>query len=508
LKGKSNNTTKERRIKTENLIVDTSIILEDTENLKFLYENKNVNLFINDIVLKELNKFKDESGTERGALARVFFNAVDNAAHKPISRADAEELGIDPQLNDKFYYLIARIENIEIPIYIISRRNYNISKVWDMSDVSGLNDAKIQEIAEDYHLGIRTNDRAFKFLCRIEGLKAEGIDKKKVENFNQMNFRHDIGVKNIEDCKIEVLKYIKENELYKNVQLVIQEEKEQLNEGKKPTKYKTGKIKHALVVSNIETNANIKKIEFELYVKILDFDKEQYEGNAILPLNTEQKFYSSLLSDQSNEVFAVHGATGSGKTLLALQMGVMLYKKGIVDGIVYTRNTITANEKVAELGFRKGSEEDKLNYFMYPIYNAINFTIEKMIEKGDNTYRLEDESQNQKGEATQQYMKDFNIETVDIAHFRGITISKKFIIVDESQNTTDGMMKLIGTRVGEKGKIAFLGDVNQVDHPFLSKKRNGLLSLMKKSEKDNYVTSIKLVHTIRSEISSWFDKNF
>ena len=508
MKNKSNTITKERKIKKQNLIIDTSIILEDTENLKFLYENKNVNLFINDIVLKELNKFKDESNTERGALARVFFNAVDNASHKPLKSDEIEGLNIDTQLNDKFYYLIAKIENMEIPIYIISRRNYKVSKEWDMSDVSGLNDAKIQEIAEDYKLTIITNDKAFKFLARIDGLKAEGVDKKKVENFNQLNFRHDITVSNIENCKIEVLKYIKENELYRNAQLIIYEEKTQINEGSKPTLYKTGKIKYALVVTNIDKNENINKLSFETYVEILDFDKDDYEGSAIIPLNIEQKFYSALLKNPNNEVFAVHGATGSGKTLFALQMGIIMKKKGLVDGIIYTRNTITANEKVAELGFRKGSEDEKLNYFMYPIYNAINFTIEQMIKKGDFKYQMEEGSQNHKHEATEQYMKDFNIETVDIAHFRGITISKKFIIVDESQNTTDGMMKLIGTRVGEGGKIAFLGDVNQVDHPFLSRKRNGLLSLMKKSESDNYVTSIKLIHTIRSVVSSWFDKNF
>lgn len=66
--------------------------------------------------------------------------------------------------------------------------------------------------------------------------------------------------------------------------------------------------------------------------------------------------------------------------MTALQAGIALQKMGVVDGIVYLRNTITANDKEAELGFRKGDEDQKLHYFMYPLFSSINFIIERLKE--------------------------------------------------------------------------------------------------------------------------------
>ncbi|WP_334096091.1 PhoH family protein, partial [Helicobacter typhlonius] len=88
----------------------------------------------------------------------------------------------------------------------------------------------------------------------------------------------------------------------------------------------------------------------------------------------------ALLTHPQNNLTIATGSTGSGKTLIALQAGITLVKNGVVDGIVYMRNTITANDKEAELGYRKGDESQKLGYFMYPLYSAINFTIDKLQE--------------------------------------------------------------------------------------------------------------------------------
>lgn len=230
----------------------------------------------------------------------------------------------------------------------------------------------------------------------------------------------------------------------------------------------------------------------------------------ITPINLEQKMLYALLTHPQNNLTIATGSTGSGKTLIALQAGITLVKNGVVDGIVYMRNTITANDKEAELGYRKGDESQKLGYFMYPLYSAINFTIDKL-QESSLAKRIEYRGEVngiQKQAATEYFIQKHNIEIVDIAHARGISIGNKFVIFDEVQNASNATIKLIGTRIGQGSKIVFLGDWAQIDHPYLSKFRNGALSLLGKALKDDFIAGIQLRQTIRSDVASWFGENF
>ncbi|MFW6308152.1 MAG: PhoH family protein, partial [Campylobacterales bacterium] len=73
--------------------------------------------------------------------------------------------------------------------------------------------------------------------------------------------------------------------------------------------------------------------------------------------------------------------------------------------------------------------------------------------------------------------------------------------------SSNATAKLIGTRIGEDSRIVFLGDWAQIDHPYLSKFRNGLVTMLKKAKEDDFVSGIQLRHTIRSEVAGWFQKN-
>ena len=110
-------------------------------------------------------------------------------------------------------------------------------------------------------------------------------------------------------------------------------------------------------------------------------------------------------------------------------------------------------------------------------------------------------------EATEYFIQKHNIEVMDIAHLRGTSIAKKFVIFDEAQNASNATIKLVGTRMGEDSKIVFLGDPAQIDHPYLSKYRNGLVTLLNKAKNENFLAGITLKQTIRSEIAAWFEDN-
>lgn len=238
---------------------------------------------------------------------------------------------------------------------------------------------------------------------------------------------------------------------------------------------------------------------------------ELLENPALIvpPHNLEQKFMLSILTHPQNKVTAVSGSTGSGKTLMALQAGLMLQERDEVDGIIYLRNTIEAVGQHERLGYRAGDEDRKLGYFMYPLFSAINVLIEELRKKSiKNAVEYSgDVNTIESKAATKRFIEKHNIEMYDLAHSRGITIARKFVIFDEAQNASPADIKLLGTRLGKGSRIVFLGDIEQVDNPYLTKDRNGLVTLLKKAHTLDFVAGVQLRNTIRSEISKWFGQN-
>jgi len=214
-----------------------------------------------------------------------------------------------------------------------------------------------------------------------------------------------------------------------------------------------------------------------------------------------------MISNPSFQLGVATGFTGSGKTLIAFLEGLrrVQSKDSSINGIVYIRNTVTANDHVAELGFRKGDQDQKLGYFAYPLYGAINFYINATKKKNEK----KESDKTIKEEKTEEFMEKNNIEVMDIAHARGITITDKWVIFDELQNASNDTLKLMGTRIGKGSKMIMLGDYKQVDHPYLTENRNALVYMLKiaKENKTGDIPTIQLRTTIRSEIANWFDKN-
>ena len=141
-------------------------------------------------------------------------------------------------------------------------------------------------------------------------------------------------------------------------------------------------------------------------------------------------------------VFGV-GPAGTGKTYLAVAMGVSLLMSGEVERLVLTRPAIEAGEK---LGFLPGDLKEKVDPYLRPIYDALHdmshaSRIEKLLDSGD-------------------------IEIAPLAFMRGRTLANSFVILDEAQNTSAMQMKMFLTRIGEGSKMVITGDATQIDlHP-------------------------------------------
>lgn len=192
---------------------------------------------------------------------------------------------------------------------------------------------------------------------------------------------------------------------------------------------------------------------------VLDTRKAKHAVAGICARNEEQQAAFALLTDPDVDFVALLGPAGTGKTLLALAAGLHLSKEeGAFDDILFTRATIALGE---DIGFLPGSEEEKLAPWLGALYD----NIEVVAEACDSN------------KAKQHEMRTLAKELVQvraITFMRGRTLQRKYVILDEAQNLTPKQMKALITRAGNGTKIVCLGNLAQIDSPYLSETSSGL----------------------------------
>ncbi|WP_238941372.1 PhoH family protein [Jannaschia sp. Os4] len=158
------------------------------------------------------------------------------------------------------------------------------------------------------------------------------------------------------------------------------------------------------------------------------------------PRTEAQKRYTRALLD--NELTFGIGPAGTGKTYIAVAVAVSKFITGEVDRIILTRPAVEAGEK---LGFLPGTQDEKVDPYMQPLYDALNdFLPSKQLGK------LREEKK---------------VEIAPLAFMRGRTLSNAYVILDEAQNATTMQMKMFLTRLGQGSRMAITGDRSQVDLP-------------------------------------------
>jgi phosphate starvation-inducible PhoH-like protein len=158
------------------------------------------------------------------------------------------------------------------------------------------------------------------------------------------------------------------------------------------------------------------------------------------PRTDAQKAYTKALFD--NELAFGIGPAGTGKTYIAVAVGVSMFIGGHVDKIILSRPAVEAGEK---LGYLPGDMKEKVDPYMQPLYDALNdFLPAKQLTK---------------------LLEDKRIEIAPLAFMRGRTLSNAFVVLDEAQNATTMQMKMFLTRLGEGSRMVITGDRTQIDLP-------------------------------------------
>ncbi len=158
------------------------------------------------------------------------------------------------------------------------------------------------------------------------------------------------------------------------------------------------------------------------------------------PRTEAQKAYVKNLFQ--NELAFGIGPAGTGKTYLAVAVGVTMLIGGHVDRMILSRPAVEAGER---LGFLPGDMKEKVDPYMQPLYDALNdFLPAKQVQK---------------------LIEDKRIEIAPLAFMRGRTLANAFCVLDEAQNATTMQMKMFLTRLGEGSRMVITGDRTQVDLP-------------------------------------------
>lgn len=457
--------------KNKFLVLDTNIILLNSENLLTLAEDATI--VLPETVIYELDSFKsnlNELGYHSREFARI------------IAKMECEEI-IHDENNDS---VRIKLTYQDKKFMVMSKKKYKVSR-----DEDSYNDKKIIEIAEDLTRDLNSDvvfmsaDAMCRFTAMAKGLNVK--DLKIVEEVDT-NFIKEIEIENAEVFRT----------LDKNMIKLVDDEYEQKFYNYKFKHPETGNQKLGIIVNG--------------YIQIISKESANELRNPkfqpIAPVNCEQLMMSKAIQDPRIDVVVCEAKAGSGKTLTAVSNAMRLIDMKEYSGITYIRNSVNDEEPGEDIGYLAGNEE-KLSMYLNPIHDQVDHIARQKLKasklKGPELEAAVEEK-------VMELMSKYDIEAMITTGLRGRTLKNRVIIYDEWQNTSNGTSQKALTRAGENCKVIVIGSNRQIDNKYLTRFNNGLSTLLDActNEQDENVTvyAIKLEKILRGPIASWSENLF
>jgi PhoH-like ATPase len=189
---------------------------------------------------------------------------------------------------------------------------------------------------------------------------------------------------------------------------------------------------------------------------------EKRAAYGVKPRNAEQSFALNMLTNNDVSLVTLAGKAGTGKTLLAL--AAALECRSQYKQILLARPIVPLSNR--DLGYLPGDVAAKIDPYMQPLYDNLSVIRHQFEERDPAANRIQEMLESQK------------LVITPLAYIRGRSLHRAFLIVDEAQNLTPHEVKTIITRAGERTKVVFTGDIQQIDHPYLDSLSNGLSYLI------------------------------
>ncbi len=452
---------------------DTNVLINNPKVIKEL-NNKGYNIYLNKLILEELDKLKTNDTNNTGYLQRKQFQYL---------FSNKEDVTF---INDNMEGFIKNFGEFKSPDNIIINTILNFKKDNPDKEIF-LYSNDIQVILKQKIFNIPT----FSDIKKIDisnilnpyfVIDDKMLSEENLEILVQSLYEKEI-IKIPKDIKNEISKFIKQNKVYGYIDF----------QGNK-----------------IQVKLNKKRFTIEIVDKkelhkVLSINNNNNDMREIFPKNDEQQFL--LDSIINNNLTVSLSSSGTGKTLLQLYQQIQLleesnnneiYKKleKHYNSIVIIVNPTQLN-KHKDIGFLPGSKHEKILPYMRGIIDNLNYLF-----KDD----LPDEFDIENNEKTQ------NIEVIPLNYIRGQSINNKIIIVDEIQNFTSHELKTLMTRIQDNSKLILTGDLNQVDENIsidylgIVKIIDFLFKNKDISKLNNFWSLVLLQESLRGQLSQVFNE--
>jgi len=418
-------------------VIDTNVLLQSPNALFSFGDNI---IVIPETVLEELDKFKKEN-SELGANARHTARFLDKLReHGKLSEGVQLENGGT-----------VRIE--------MNHRDYKLPFSWD----STKNDNRILQVCKaiEEQTGERTylvtKDIFQRIKADVVNVIAQDFFSEQVPSYeNQYRGRTDVYTSPEKIAEFYQKKILSPDDVKLSIEENSFEEEQQLE---------TNQFVIIRSFNNPKQTA-LGRFDGNNIVPLRFLDESPF---GISPRNVGQKFMQEALIESADSVplVIIKGPAGTAKTFYSLAVG--LHKIMCDDAKSYRKILICRpNVKMDEdIGFLPGTEQEKIAPYMRPIIDNL-----EVLMDNDEVHRYKNEKE-LKDKVDELFDRNIII-TESIAYLRGRSIVRQWILIDEAQNLTPRQVKGIITRAGAGTKIILAGDPEQIDHPFLDIRTNGL----------------------------------
>ena len=432
-------------------VLDTSVMLYDKTSVHAFTGN---DIVLPLVILEELDKFKDRTGLI-GEAARYVNRFLDDMR----SREMIDGWRKDEETDIRYRFELAPDLYQSLPEGLDVGYNDNHIIACAIYLKTKYEAPAVKVITKDINLRVK---------CDAVGVDAEDYFKDHIdEDISQMK-----GYRTLELMDSDV------DSFYADGNFVSEEDLH-------PNLFVVGKSNPSKSFLGIYRNNEIQKLVHKI------------DGLfQVEPRNCEQRFAVEALLDPRIPLVTLTGLAGSGKTFLALMAGLYGLKgkhtqigrqlnEVIPECSGYDRLIITRTLQPVgrDLGFLPGSLDDKMQPWLMPIMDNVRHAF-----KDVSYFKM--------------MMEQGEVEVAPIPYIRGRTFNNAFVIVDEAQNATIHELKTIITRMGQGSKIVLLGDIDQIDTPYIDRQSNGLSIVIDRFQKSKLGAHVNLTKGQRSDLAS------
>ena len=448
--------------KAKHLVLDTNILLLDSNNLHLLSDGGKHIIVLPETVIEELDSKKTIMHDEIGYHARRVSGML----------AESELIGILKHPYGTVLAVHYKTPTYNTIVHLVSLNTYEHEK----------NDLKIIEVAQVYQLeghdvDFISNDTNARFLALVRGV-----------NVTHTNIQSEIPSLKVVELTLTP------------------EEFDQINLAEislfDPNYSSNNFGYHLMDTDGRQVLAIVNNGKIEV------IDETSLRKQPINPRNREQSILSAAILSDNYELIICDSNAGSGKTLIALSSAMALVRQKKYSGIYYVRNTVNDLQSNEEIGFLPGSEMEKASHFFSPLFDSLAVMV--LADLGNKKIPTEDYERVLQ-EKIEEKLKRHNIKPITTLGLRGRTLRDSIVILDEVQNMSPATAQTVLTRIGENCMVVAIGSSKQIDNRFLNKYTTGLavlLGALHKQHDEIKVFGIELSRVVRSKLAGFIERLF